>query len=185
MENEELVRLAVENGAAKAQVIPQAQIVLSADFRAICAENGCGNYGKCWMCPPDVGEIDALMADVRRYPYGLLYQTISEIEDSFDIEGMMESGRTHVQVSRKIQQAVLPVLGGKILHLSCGGCRLCEVCAKRENRPCRHPEAALASLESCGVDVYRTAKDTALRYINGENTVTYFGMVLFGCEDHV
>lgn len=65
----------------------------------------------------------------------------------------------------------------------CGGCRLCRVCAKRDNQPCRHPEAALTSLECCGIDVYHTTKDTDLKYINGTNTVTYFGMVLFGCEN--
>jgi len=27
------------------------------------------------------------------------------------------------------------------------------------------------------VDVYKTTKPTSLRYINGQNTVTYFGMV--------
>lgn len=180
MQNEELIRLALENGADKAQVIARQQIVMSSAFREICESNGCGNYGKCWMCPPDVGEIHALMEEVRRYPYGLLYQTISEIEDSFDIEGMTESGRVHAQVSQKIQKAVLPVLGGEILHLTCGGCRLCATCAKRDGQPCRHPADALPSLESYGIDVYHTAKDTALRYINGENTVTYFGMVLFG-----
>ena len=35
-------------------------------------------------------------------------------------------------------------------------------------------------MEGAGVDVYNTVKDTPLRYINGQNTVTYFGMVLFG-----
>ena len=88
MPNDELIRLALENGADKAQVIPQSQIVISPVFREICESNGCGNYGKCWMCPPDVGDIDSMMAAVRRYPHGLLYQTIHEIEDSFDIEGM-------------------------------------------------------------------------------------------------
>ena len=35
------------------------------------------------------------------------------------------------------------------------------------------------SLEGYGVDVYNTTKDTPLKYINGQNTVTYFGMILF------
>ena len=184
MPNDELIRLALENGADKAQVIPQSQIVISPVFREICESNGCGNYGKCWMCPPDVGDIDSMMAAVRRYPHGLLYQTIHEIEDSFDIEGMSASGYAHAAVSQKIQRALLPVLGDGILHLSCGGCRLCPVCAKREDKPCRHPEAALTSLECCGIDVYNTTKDTELKYINGADTVTFFGMVLFGCEEN-
>ena len=96
---------------------------------------------------------------------------------------MSASGYAHAEVSQKIQRAMLPVLGDGILHLSCGGCRLCPVCAKREDKPCRHPEAALTSLECCGIDVYNTTKDTELKYINGADTVTFFGMVLFGCEE--
>ena len=49
MQNEELIRLALENGADKAQIIAQQQIVMSPVFREICESNGCGNYGKCWM----------------------------------------------------------------------------------------------------------------------------------------
>ena len=34
-------------------------------------------------------------------------------------------------------------------------------------------------MEGYGIDVYNTCKPTALKYINGQNTVTYFGIVLF------
>ena len=50
------------------------------------------------------GEIHALMEEVRRYPYGLLYQTISEIEDSFDIEGMLEAGKLHNDLAQAISR---------------------------------------------------------------------------------
>ena len=43
----------------------------------------------------------------------------------------------------------------------------------------RFPERALPSVESYGIDVYNTVKGTELKYINGPNTVTYFGMVFF------
>lgn len=174
-----LIEAALAAGADKATIIPQQQIVLSADFRKICESNGCGNYGRCWMCPPDTGDIETAMAQVRQYPWGLLYQTIGAIEDSFDIEGMVDRAREHAQVSQRVQQAVQPLLKKPFLHLSCGGCRLCETCARRDNQPCRHPQKALASLEGSGVDVYNTTKDTPLKYINGQNTVTFFGMVLW------
>ena len=65
------------------------------------------------------------------------------------------------------------------MHLSCGGCHLCERCVKPSGEPCRKPDQALPSLEGYGVDVYQTVRNTTLRYINGTNTVTYFGMILF------
>ena len=179
MTNEEWIALALDCGATKATVIPQEKIVTDRAFRDICQSNGCGTYGKCWMCPPDVGEIEPLMAQIREYSAGLWYQTVGSIEDSFDFEGMAVVAKTHVAVSQKIR-AALENADEPLLHLSCGGCQLCERCAKLDNEPCRHPDKALASLESYGVDVYHTTADTDLRYINGPDTVTYFGIVLFG-----
>ena len=65
-----------------------------------------------------------------------------------------------------------------------GGCGLCPRCAKAAGLPCRHPDRALPSLEGYGIDVYNTARHTALRYVNGPNTGTYFGLVLFKDADH-
>lgn len=179
MRDEAMIEAAIACGAAKAQVIPLSQVATSAEFRKVCQSNGCGNYGRCWMCPPSVGDIEDLMARLHAYDQGLLYQTIARIEDSFDIEGMLRAGDEHAQVSQRIQAALASRLAGPCLHLTCGGCRLCEVCAKRDDQPCRHPDRALPSLESYGVDVYQTVKNTQLRYVNGLNTVTYFGMLLF------
>ena len=178
MLNEELIQLALNSGATKATVIRTQDIVMSASFRDICKSNGCGLYGKCWMCPPDIGPIEELMEKVRGFEYGLLYQTVGEIEDSYDIEGMGEVGAQHEKNSIKLDRAVKDVLG-KHLHLSCGGCHLCERCAKLDNEPCRHPDVALPPMEGYGIDVYNTTKPTELKYINGQNTVTYFGIVLF------
>lgn len=182
--HEQLIRAALEGGAAKAAVIPQEKIVVSKAFWDICAGNGCGNFGKCWMCPPAIGQYEELAEKVRSYSHGVLYQTIAEIEDSFDIEGMFDAGKNHAQVSQHIQQLVKPILGDGFLHLSCGGCRLCERCAKKDDQPCRFPDRALPAMEGCGIDVYNTTKDTDLKYINGANTVTYFGIVLFTEEEN-
>jgi len=179
MSDTRLIEAALAAGAAGAVLIPQRQIVLSAEFRRICEGNGCGYYGRCWMCPPDTGDIETAMAQVRRYPWALLYQTIGAIEDSFDIEGMEERAREHARVSQRVQQAVRPLLQRPFLHLGCGGCRLCRTCARRDGAPCRHPGQALPSLEGSGVDVYNTVKGTSLKYVNGRNTVTFFGMVLW------
>ena len=178
MNHQELVDIAMDAGVAKATVIPVDSIVLSASFRDICKTNSCGMYGRCWMCPPDIGEIEPLMAEVRTYRYGLLYQTIADIEDSFDIEGMQEAGKKHVHVGQRLE-AFLMLQLDKHLHLSCGGCRVCERCARQDGLPCRDPERAMPSMEGYGIDVYNTCKPTALKYINGQNTVTYFGIVLF------
>ena len=175
--------LALSLGFDRAEMIKGEQIVLDRAFRAACASNACGLYGKCWMCPPDVGKIDELMARVRCYPSALLYQSVSMLEDSFDFEGMQEGGAQHAKRSIALDEALRHAGYTDFLHLSKGGCGVCSVCAKAEGKPCRFPQKALSSLEAYGVNVSATVKSTSMKYINGVNTVTYFGLVLFKEKD--
>ena len=92
---------------------------------------------------------------------------------------MTEVGQDHKRLSQKIRRTIKPLMDVDYLHLSSGGCSLCVKCAKLTNEPCRHPEEALSSMEGYGIDVYNTTRDTDLKYINWQNTVTYFGIVLF------
>ena len=123
------------------------------------------------------------MAQIRSHSHVLWYQSVSPLEDSFDLDGMFAAAEHHAQISRRLHGLVQPLLSEPMLHLTCGGCHLCPTCAKAEDLPCRHPGEALPSLEGYCVDVYQTTKDTPLPYINGQNTVTYFGAVLFGTEE--
>lgn len=184
MTDEQLIQTALDCGATHAEIIGQESIVLNAEFRAMCEANRCGAYGKCYMCPPDVGPVDELMRKIRGYEKGLFYQVIAPLEDSFDIEGMAEAKKLLVQLSQRLLDALRPVFGDGALHLSGGGCGLCPTCAKATEEPCRHPDRAMASLESCGMDVYNTTKHTSMKYVNGANTVTYFGMVLYTEREH-
>ena len=175
---ETIIRLALESGAKAAQYLPGSAVVTDPVFRKICEGNACGKYGRCYMCPPFIGPIEELMAKVTQYRHSVLYQTVGTLEDSFDFEGMMEAGKNHNQCSQRLRKKLEGLLPCH-LHLTGGGCHLCERCAKLDDQPCRHPGKALTSLEGYGIDVYRTSKATELKYINGENTVTYFGIVLF------
>lgn len=172
-------QMILEAGAYKAAVLRKEDIVLSAEFRSICRSGQCGKYGRCWMCPPDIEEIDVLMHRVKEYSGAVLYQTVSDIDDSFDMEGMLKAGHNHAALSQKIRHRLNGNVSNTLLHLSCGGCRLCDHCARETDEPCRFPTLAMPSLEGYGVDVYRTSLRTDLKYINGENTVTFFGMVLY------
>jgi predicted metal-binding protein len=87
------------------------------------------------------------------------------------------SGRA-VEISRHL--GALYKERGKYLVLTAGGCAICGVCGMQKNKVCAYPEKALASLEAYGVNVSRICEISGLKYINGENTVTYFaGIFLF------
>ena len=85
----------------------------------------------------------------------------------------MAAGERMNRLPRSVQ-ALLPPQPEALL-LGAGGCRLCPRCAKADNQPCRFPDAALASLEAYGVNVSLLAPQAGMQYINGANTVTYFG----------
>ena len=170
---------AVSKGAYKAAVIPVSDVSVDASFRSLCEQNVCGSYGRNWMCPPDAGDINELMAALKSYEYILVYQTVNTLEDSYDFEGMADAAMKHHRLMYKIREELENKDFKRKLFLGAGGCRLCEVCAKITNEPCRHPGKAMPSLEAYGVNVSKLASAAGMKYINGVNTVTYFGAVLF------
>ena len=170
---------ALSLGAFKASVLPVDAVETDTAFRDMCAANACGNYGRNWMCPPDAGDIHDLIARLRTYSHVLVYQTVTELEDSYDFEGMMDAGVAHNKLMIRLRDALNTEGLSRILHLGAGGCRMCEVCAKRTGEPCRHPDLAVASLETYGINVSKLAVAAGMKYINGQDTVTYFGAVLF------
>ncbi len=169
------VRLA---GAHKAAHVLIGGVVFDPAFRGLCESNACGNFGLCHMCPPAVGDIHALIAEAKRYGEAVLYQTVSPLEDSFDIEGMLHAGKEHNACALRVRALLEGERG--LLHLGSGGCRACERCSARDGLPCLKPAEAMASLEAYGIDVLQTSRNAGLRYSNGPDTVTYFGLVLFG-----
>lgn len=164
-----------DSGAHRAASVPLSAIRFSLDFRAMCERNACGMYGKSWMCPPHIGPAEQLISDIKAYRRTIVYQTVYPLEDSFDIEGMLKAGQLHNQLAKSVQAYVKALTEESFLHLGAGGCRLCDRCAILDGAPCRFPEDALGSLEAYCIDVTQLARASGMNYINGADTVTYFG----------
>lgn len=164
-------------GADRAEELPVSQIPFEPSLVSLCAANQCGNYNKCWTCPPRTGEISDLIASAKKHETIYVFQKIYQIEDSFDIEGMFEAGKAFQKIILKLATSFVN-RRDELLLLGAGGCRICPVCAAVEEEPCRHPELACPSMESYGIQVSELAKRCGMNYINGVNTVTYFGAVL-------
>ncbi len=158
-------------------ILPVEQIPFCPELRQACAKNVCGNYGKNWMCPPLVGEIDALIARAKQREYALVYNKVFPLEDSFDFEGMMAGQQQFKQDVRGIASRARAAFPAPLL-LGAGGCEYCQECAARRGEPCASPANAMPSLESYGIQVSTLASLCGLRYVNGQNTVTYFGGIL-------
>ena len=178
MNKKDIITATLKNGASGAAVIEVGKIPFKREFRDACEQNTCGKFGRCWMCPPDVGNIDEMLAKAKTYRHTLVFNTISKLEDSFDIEGMEKAAKNHNAVTQTLAIELEDAFGD-VLKLGAGACHVCEHCARIENIPCRHPKKALASMEAYGIAVSELAGLCGLSYIGGKNTLTYFGAFLF------
>jgi predicted metal-binding protein len=148
-------------------------------IRAMCEMNRCGRYGHAWNCPPQVGSMAELAARCGAYRNGLLFNTVSAIEDSYDFDGMMAAGAAFHGVLTEMDGILKREFrsDGHLL-LGAGSCNACSsACAYPA--PCRHPDERYIPIEACGVNVVNLAKNKGFRYNNGPDTVTYFGLLLF------
>ncbi|MGM0366804.1 MAG: DUF2284 domain-containing protein, partial [Actinomycetota bacterium] len=107
-----------------------------------------------------------------------VFQTVTQIEDSFDFEGMKEAALKHSKIADTINKDIKKQ-SDNYLQLTAGECSVCSVCAQVENKPCRFPDKAISSLEAYCMNVSTLAELCHMKYINGQNTVTYFGAFLF------
>lgn len=153
------------------------KINFSDEVRKMCAANSCGKYGTNWMCPPGVGEVADLKVKCLKYKYAMMFNYVSQLEDSFDFEGMVAGGQRFSAVCDQIR-SWMQVQGMDFLILGAGGCSFCPTCTYPD-APCRLPDKAMPSVESYGIFVAELAPIVGFKYINGQNTVTNFGIVFF------
>ena len=110
----------------------------------------------------------------------MVFQTVHQLEDSFDFEGAVEAAKKHEEVFRKILASIQSDRSfQEILGLNVGDCKVCDKCTYLDGEECRYPDKAVASVESYGIDVNALVSGCGIPYINGPNTVSYVGLFLF------
>ena len=169
----EILEKALEGRVFEYAVIPTGSLNFSAEVRKACERNLCGNYNKCWTCPPAIGPIEKQKEKIMAFSHAFVFTTKADLEDSFDYEGMMAAKNNHDRITDEMHERfgkTNPVFGA-------GGCKRCAICTYPE--PCRFPDKIYPSVEGAGINVTELSRLGGIHYNNGENTVTYFSMVLF------
>lgn len=158
------------------------QLAVHEEVRAMCAANRCQHYGTNWVCPPACESVAHYQNEVSRRSSAIVVQTVGQLEDSFDFEGMMEIGANHTARFRAFADRVreLPQLQAADavppLFLGAGQCTSCPQCTYPD-APCRFPERAFVSLEAAGFVVSEVCNAAGIPYNHGQDKLAYTGAV--------
>ncbi len=171
LDYEMLARMGKDAGFTHVAPLDCSTIRLLPEVRQMCQSNTCHMYGKNWGCPPGCGSLEECEARIRRYRHGILVQTVGELEDSMDGEGMMEAEAAHKQHFLQLEKT-LRELYPAMLPIGTGSCTRCETCTYPDS-PCRFPDKNFASMEAYGMLVTQICQDNHLTYYYGPCTIAY------------
>ena len=141
------------------------------DVRDMCNAKQCNRYDKTWSCPPAIGTLDEMRERVKGYSGGILVQTVGDLEDSYDWEGIQETAKLQAANFGRMWDG-LEKEYPSVLAMGTGGCAKCETCTYPGD-PCRFPDRMASSMEACGLFVSKVCTDNNLAYNYGPNKMAF------------
>lgn len=142
---EKFVKKAIKLGADDAKIIKTDSVVTAAWVRWKC-RYGCDGYNTSLCCPPNTPNYKDTRELLDSYGHALLVHIKSRPDTEKDLTDIVTVMEREVFLAGYF----------KAFALGCGPCRLCSECSMKE---CRHAEKARPSMESCGIDVFSTARN--------------------------
>ena len=156
---EEYCKRAVERGATHAKQIHPSSVVIAAWVRWKC-QFGCPEYGKRYCCPPDNPTPEQTRALIDCYHRAILFHV--EVPYTPD-RGTF--GKKYYEMLTDLEGEIFKDGYYKAFVLVAGYCRVCKECAKLKGAPCNFRDKARPSMESCGIDVYQTARNNGFSIV--------------------
>ena len=166
-----LSELAKKSGFTHYAPLDAATLEFLQDVRDMCNPKQCNRYDKSWACPPVCGSLDEMRGRVKGYTGGLLVQTVGDLEDSYDWDGIQETAKRQSASFGRMWDE-LEKEYASVLAMGTGGCIKCETCTYPDN-PCRFPDRMAASMEACGLYVSKVCTDNGLAYNYGPNKMAF------------
>ncbi len=147
------------------------------EVRVTCEGNRCRSYGGSWACPPAVGSLAQCRERALGFEKLQLISKAYPLGDSLDFSAVGSAMRDFKSCALELGRRLRPRLE-KLLILSNESCFRCGQCTWPE-APCRFPEELQPAIEGFGFLVSELALQAGIPYMNGKNTVTFFGAVLY------
>lgn len=170
-------KVILETGFQEAGIIPVEKLSFHEEVRKICEDNQCRCYGTTWACPPAVGSLEDCKNRVLGFRYLHLFSKAYAVEDFLDMERMLKSMKDFKIAARELDWKLRGRFSSMMI-LSNESCDRCKECTYPD-APCRFSEDLHHSIEGYGFYVSELAKQAGIKYMNGANTITYFGAVLY------
>ena len=177
LDYEKLAQLAKDCGFTNCGPLDVSTLDFMQDVRDMCNPNQCPRFGKSWSCPPACGTLDDMRGKTKAFATGgILVQTVGELEDSYDWDGIQAAAKSQSVSFEKIWNE-LEKDYPNLLAMGVGGCSKCETCTYPD-APCRFPDRMASSMEACGLFVSKVCTDNNLAYNYGPNKIAYTGCFL-------
>lgn len=143
---------ALKGGATSVKPIPPSIVVTAPWVRWKC-QFGCSGYDQSYCCPPHTPTPEETRRVLDGYNRALL----------FHIETLYSKGREKrkkfLQMLIDLEAEIFKDGYYKAFVLLAGPCDVCRQCAKSEGKACNDRYRARPSMESCGIDVFQTARN--------------------------
>ena len=141
------VEKALEMGVDGAKVIDPGSVVTAEWVRMKC-QFGCPGFGMTLCCPPRTPTPDITRKVIDSYQKAILFH-----------RRFKKGERSKLLNEIVVRLEIEVFLDGyyKAWSMGSGPCRLCKECDL--TGPCKHGYEARPSMEACGIDVFKTARD--------------------------
>jgi len=167
----ELAETAKECGFTHYAQLDVSTLEFQQEIRDMCNPKQCRNYNKSWSCPPACASLEEMREKVTNFNEGILVQTVGDLEDSLDWDGIMEVGARHKQNFGQMREE-LSKKHPSLLAMGAGECKLCETCTYPDE-PCRYPTKMEVSMEASGLFVSKVCTDNNLAYNYGQEKIAF------------
>lgn len=160
-----ICRSAEEKGATLVKVVSVDSVAVEPWVQWKC-KFGCPRHGKSKTCPPFSPHYEETKQILASYKVGVL------------IEGE-PPGRQFAEMMVKLENEANLAGYYKAFAFGAGPCPICDEC--NDGGACRFPAKARPSMESCGIDVFKTVRNNgfSVNFLKHRNEyVKYFGIVL-------
>jgi len=151
---EKYCKRALDGGVNDALQINPSSVVTAAWVRWKC-QFGCTEYGKAYCCPPHTNTPEQTRALLDCYNRAILFHA----EMPRTPPEKVKKWKPYLDMLIDLEIEMFKDGYYKAFVLLAGPCRLCTQCAKMSGAPCNFGLRSRPAMESCGIDVYQTARN--------------------------